>query len=216
MRQFQVEKEMDHKQLPVFLFFAANLLVSGAAGTARADEITDQIETARKAYDAGELKRAAQELQFAVAAIEQRIGDRYLKLLPAPLEGWTADEAQSQGGGFAGMFVGTSVTRRYYKTGGSEQIEISLLADSPLMPAMAMMLSNPMLIQADPESKPYRHKGYSGLLKHDPAADRWELTLLMGGRILLQAAGQGLRDRTSLDAYLDAMDLAEVEKAFSG
>ena len=48
-----------------------------------------------------------QTLQFAVAGIQEKINLALLELLPAPLEGWNADEPQAQSAGMAAMFTGT-------------------------------------------------------------------------------------------------------------
>lgn len=190
-------------------------LLALVAGGSVADEVTDQIDAGRKAYNSGELRQAVQELQFAVAGIQQRLNERYVKLLPSPLAGWKADEAESQGAGMAGILVGTAVTRRYYKEDTGENIEINLLADSPMLQAMIMMMSNPMLLQSEPGTKPYRHQGHSGLLKQDKPNDSWELSLIVANRILVQISGHALKDKEPLELYLKAMDLPAIEKAFS-
>lgn len=208
------KKAMNSSHMTALSLFTAGLLTL-LAGASLADEVTEQIDAGRKAYDSGELRQAMQELQFAVAGIQQRLNERYVKLLPTPLAGWTAEEAESQGAGMTGMLVGTSVTRRYHKDSSGEGIEINLLADSPMLQAMMMMLSNPMLMQSDPGTKPYRHQGHSGFLKQDKASDTWELNLIVANRILVQISGHGLSDKEPLELYLKAMDLSAIEKAFS-
>ncbi len=194
---------------------AALGLTAALAAPALADEVTDQLNTARKAYESGELRSAVQTLQFAVASIQEKINLSLLELLPEPLEGWNADEPQAQSGGMAAMIAGTNLSRRYYRDDGAE-VDISITADSPLLSMMTMMLSNPMLMQTDPGTRVYTHGGQRGMIKHEKDSDVWEISLMVGGKIMIQVTGRGIKDQQDVEAYLEAIDLAAIEKTFSG
>ncbi len=194
---------------------AALGLTAALAAPALADEVTDQLNTARKAYESGELRSAVQTLQFAVASIQEKINLSLLELLPEPLDGWNADEPQAQSGGMAAMIAGTNLSRRYYRDDGAE-VDISITADSPLLSMMTMMLSNPMLMQTDPGTRVYTHGGQRGMIKHEKDSDVWEISLMVGGKIMIQVTGRGIKDQQDVEAYLEAIDLAAIEKTFSG
>jgi hypothetical protein len=194
---------------------AALGLAAAFIAPASADEITDQLNTARKAYESGELRSAVQTLQFAVASIQEKINLSLLELLPEPLDGWNADEPQAQSGGMAAMIAGTNLSRRYYRDDGAE-VDISITADSPLLSMMTMMLSNPMLMQTDPGTRVYTHGGQRGMIKHEKDSDVWEISLMIGGKIMIQVTGRGIKDQQDVEAYLEAIDLAAIEKTFSG
>ena len=72
----------------------AAMLAVSLAHPAAADEITDELDAARSAYDSGELRKAIQSLQVAVASIQEKINADLLKLLPKPLAGWQAEVAR--------------------------------------------------------------------------------------------------------------------------
>ena len=194
---------------------AALGLAAAFVAPASADEVTDQLNAARKAYESGELRSAVQTLQFAVASIQEKINLSLLELLPEPLEGWNADEPQAQSGGMAAMIAGTNLSRRYYRDDGAE-VDISITADSPLLSMMTMMLSNPMLMQTDPGTRVYTHSGQRGMIKHEKDSDVWEISLMVGGKIMIQVTGRGIKDQEDVEAYLEAIDLAAIEKTFSG
>ena len=189
---------------------AALGLAAAFIAPASADEITDQLNTARKAYESGELRSAVQTLQFAVASIQEKINLSLLELLPEPLDGWNADEPQAQSGGMAAMIAGTNLSRRYYRDDGAE-VDISITADSPLLSMMTMMLSNPMLMQTDPGTRVYTHGGQRGMIKHEKDSDVWEISLMVGGKIMIQVTGRGIKDQQDVEAYLEAIDLAAIE-----
>lgn len=197
------------------LLIAAMTLALSLASPTSADEITDQLETAGSEYASGELRKAVQTLQFAVASIQEKINLDLLKLLPEPREGWQADEPQAQSAGMAAMIAGTNLTRRYFRDDGA-QVEIGIMADSPLMPMMTMMLSNPMMMQANPAARIYSHNGQRGMIQHEKGSDSWEISLLVANQILVKVEASGLTDQESVEAYLKAIDLDAVQKAFGG
>jgi hypothetical protein len=182
---------------------------------ALADDVTDQLDAARKAYESGELRSAVDTLNFAIAKIQEQVTARLLQLLPGPLPGWQADAAQSESGGLAAMITGTNLSRRYYRPDGAE-VNLSLMADSPLLPMLTMFLSSPFMMQADPGTKPYSLKGQRGMLKHSPDSNDYEASLMVGNRILVQGKGTGLPDEKAVQEYLEALDLDAIQKAFGG
>jgi hypothetical protein len=180
----------------------------------QADEVTDQLDMARKAYDSGELRSAIQALNFATAGIQQRMNDQVLKLLPEPLTGWQADAAQAESGGIAAMVAGTILSRTYRRPDGA-QGELRLMADSPMMAMMAMMMQSPMLMQSSRDTRVYTNRGHQGMIQHEAGSDEWEISLMVGPRIMVQVKGQGLADQKPVEEYLNALDLSAVQKALT-
>ncbi|WP_089724822.1 hypothetical protein [Candidatus Thiosymbion oneisti] len=178
-----------------------------------ADEVTDQLDRARAEYDSGALRKAIQTIQSAVAGIREKINRDLLKLLPEPREGWQADEPQVRSTGMATMIAGTNLSRRYSRADGAE-VEIGITADSPLMPMMGMMLSNPMLVQMDPDTESYTYAGQPGVIKHDKDSNRWEISLLVANKILIKVDGKCLKDKEGIVAYLEVLDFDAIRQAF--
>ncbi len=181
---------------------------------AAADPITDQIDAGRRAYEAGDARVAVQALNFAVAQIEEQLKAVQLQLLPAPLPGWTAEDAVSGSGGIAAMIAGTNLSRGYRREADGATLSISVTADSPLLAMMNMMMSTPMLMQADPGSSPYTFGGFRGTLKKGEDGTQ-TVMLMVGSRILVQLEGSGV-DLQAMETYLEAMDLPQLEKALLG
>lgn len=185
------------------------------ATAAQADQVTEQIDAGLRAYEAGDSRVAIQALQFAVAEIETQLSQKQLELLPQPLPGWSAEDAVTETGGLAAMIAGTNLSRPYRNDESGAGIQISITADSPLLSMMGMMMSAPMLMQAQPGSSPYTHAGFRGMMEKADDGNL-KITLMVGTRILLQMQGSGGATREALEAYLDAMDLSNLEKALLG
>lgn len=197
-------------QLPLATALALTLVASSVL----ADEVTDQMDAARKAYDTGELRAAIQALSFATSRLQEKINDQLLTLLPEPLPGWQAEAAQSEVGGIAAMVAGTIISRTYRRDDGAE-VELRLMADSPMMAMMAMMMQTPLLMQASQEMRVYTNRGHQGMIQHADGSDVWEISLMIGNRVVVQAKGSGIPDQKPVEAYLNAMDLAAVQRALT-
>ena len=198
----------------LFTLSAAALLLSASTATP-ADDVTDQLDVAREAYEAGNLSQSVDELNYAIAQIQEQLNNSYVKLLPEPLAGWTAEAAAAQAGGMAILGGGTSMSRKYSNVSGGT-VEIQVYANSPMIQGMSMMLSNPMLMQMDPSSKMYRYKGNKGVIKHAAGSSSYEISLLLKNTIMVQISGDGLADKAPVVDYLKAMDLDAIKEAFTG
>ena len=192
---------MSRLSLPIL-----TLCMLGAAAPLSADPITDQIDAAKRSYEAGDERVAIQALEFAAAQIRDKLKKQQLDLLPAPLPGWTADEPATDAGGIAAMFTGTTLTRTYHREDGAS-VNITITADSPLLSILTT------LMQANPSATPYTRGGYRGVLEETEGSTR--ILLLIGSRIQVQLTGSGV-DQQTLEAYLDAIQLDRLEDALLG
>ena len=98
------------------------------AAPALADDITDAIEQARKAYQGGDLANAKQSLDLASQLIGQKNAESFATLLPNPLPGWKAEKPQAQAMGAA--VFGASVASRSYSNAQGESVEVQITGDS--------------------------------------------------------------------------------------
>ena len=197
------------------LLFSSLLFLLSVSVMAAEDSVLEQIDAGVKAYKAGEYKQAITELNFAIAEIQQKIDEAAKQVLPEPLPGWKAEDAEAQSMAMMGM-GGTTISRAYYRQESGERVEIQIIADSPMIQMFAMMMANPMMLQGSPDTRVFRHKGKRGLMKHEKNSNEWEASLLVGnGRILIQVSGSSLADESPVLAYLDALDLKKIEKSLA-
>jgi opacity protein-like surface antigen len=125
----------------------AAVLAIAAATPARADEITDAIGEAQRAYQGGQMQAAQTALQEALQLLQQRGAATLAAALPDALPGWTADEATSNAAGGAGMFGGSTASRTYRNAQG-QSVEIEVMSDNPMIAQIGAMLANPMMAGA--------------------------------------------------------------------
>jgi ABC-type branched-subunit amino acid transport system substrate-binding protein len=121
--------------------FMAFLLLLACVPGAQADDVTDQINEALKAYQGQDAQTAIAALDAAANLLRQARADGLKKLLPTVPPGWTADEAEASAVGAAMLGGGTTASRTYHN--GSQRVEVQIVAESPMLQGMAALLGSP-------------------------------------------------------------------------
>ena len=183
-----------------------------SAPTARADEVSETIEAAQEFYKAGELADAVRELQYAVGQISNQLGQAYLKTLPEAPYDWTADEAESVAGGGLGFGGGQMISRNYKESGGKGRMEAQLIVDSPMMQAMAMMVTNPAMASQMGYTR-VRLPGQreEAMLKWEPNQGSGEIVIIIAGRILIRIEGTKLEGPDVLKSTIKSWDIKTLK-----
>jgi hypothetical protein len=182
---------------------------------AQADAVLDQIDAARRAYEAGEPRVATEALNVAIAQIQQQQTEKQLLLFPPPLPGWTAEDASAEANGFMANITGKVLSRTYRQTETGAELVMTISANSPFLGFISGIMQTPLFMQGADGLGAYVNQGYRGLL--EPQQDGiTKLSMVLGSSILLQLEGRGGADAETLEAYLNAMDLKALEQAFGG
>lgn len=183
------------------------LLVLGSLGTAlpaRADEVTDQIDEAVKAYHKKDYATAGAALDAASKLIRQLRADDLAKLLPDPLDGWKADDAEKTSMGAALLGGATTVVRHYHK--GNQSVEVNVTTDSPMVQGMGALLGSALMAGGD--NKLVILDGRK--LTYTKSDNSYQC--LIGGKALVKVSGDPSVDDATLKAYWKGTKLDELEK----
>ena len=175
-----------------------------ASSVLRADDVTDSIDEAIKAYKANDFAAAAQSLDAAAQLVRQKRGEQFKAYLPAAPSGWTAEDGTSQAVGAAMLGGGTTAERHYTK--GDASVTIKLISDSPLMQSVMMMMSNPMFANAD-GGKLERIKGQKAVFKNKDGTG--SVNVMVGGSLLVQIEGSDVTD-ADLRTFAEAIDYSKL------
>lgn len=159
-------------------FLLSATIALGSAAAARADDITDALHSAIEAYEDGDTQYALEELEYAKQLLVAMKADALVGFLPEPPEGWNREVSTEMGAGLAMMGGGTGAEADYSKD-GEDGFTITLMADNPMVGAMAGMLGNAAAIGARIE-----RVGRQKMMVQDG-----EITGLVDNRILVQAKG---------------------------
>jgi hypothetical protein len=186
---------------------ALTLVVTTWTTSPRADEIRDSINEALQNYKDGNYTDAVANLNYASQLIQQKKGEDLQALLPAPLKGWTADDASSQAMGAAMLGGGVTAERRYHKDDNS--INIQVVTDSPVLQGVMMMLSNPMFAASD-GGKVQRINQQKAIVKYEADSRSGSIQIVVANRFLVTIEGNDVA-KEDLEAYAKAMDYKKME-----
>ncbi len=187
---------------------AACLLIPRIAS---ADQISEQIQRALQFYQQGKLTQAMDELQFALSEMRRKKASALPAVFPPPPAGWKAKKAKFVSGGAGIMAAGIQASREYYQDGGKGRARMELMTDSPMLQGLAMMMSNPMLLQASGQGRLVRIQGQKALLK--PTRTGAELQWIIDGKVLLVVRVSHTPQAESLAQELASrLDLAKLRR----
>jgi hypothetical protein len=166
-----------------------------------ADDVLDAMEQARKAYQAGDLATAKQSLDLASQLIGQKNAEAFAALLPKPLPGWKADDAQTAAVGST-MF-GASTASRSYRNAKDENVEVQITGDSAMVAQLAPIMANPQFAGA--MGKIVRVGNQRAI--QNPQGD---VQMIVANKFLVMVSGSAPAD-TKI-AYAQAVDVAKLGK----
>lgn len=166
-----------------------------------ADDITDAIDQARKAYQAGDLGSAKQSLDTASQLIGQKNAEGFAALLPKPLAGWTAEKVETASVGVV-TFGASTASRRYTNPQG-KHVQVQITGDSAVVMQFAALLSNPVIAGA--MGKLVNVGGQRAMQTSDG-----DVHLVVANKILVTV--QGDADAQAKLAYAQGVDIAKLSK----
>lgn len=192
------------------------LLIGGILGYTLvwADEVTDQIESAKKLYLAKKYSEAVAELRFALAQIQSKQAERLTVIMPEPLRGWKADKAAGQYASAELMGGGMSIHRHYYVESSDKSVDVEAVTDSPLLQAAMMWLSSPMFgaMGGSTGKKPIKVEGNKAMLEFDAEKGTGELQMVVGTKTLVTVKGHGLDSSDVLVEYAKRVNTAKLKE----
>jgi hypothetical protein len=180
---------------------AAVALLAASAAPALADDITDAMDQARKAYQSGDLGSAKQSLDLASQLIGQKNADAFATLLPNALPGWKAEKAQTTALGAAGF--GASTASRTYNNAKGDRVEVQISGDSAIVTQIASFLNNPALAGA--MGKLVKVGNQRAIQDGDG-----NVKMVVANKFLISVEGSA--DNASKLAYAQAIDVTKLSK----
>ncbi|MBR0672564.1 hypothetical protein [Neoroseomonas soli] len=182
------------------ILLAATLITAMAAAPARADDVSDAIAAAQRAYQGGKVQDAQTALQEALQLLAQRAAAALAAALPNALPGWTAEEATSNTSGMTGLFGGSTASRSY-RNAQDQMVEIQVMSDNPLIAQLAAVMANPMLAGA--MGRLVRIGEQRAIQSNDG-----NIQMLVDNRILVQVQGDAPPEAKM--AYARAINVARL------
>lgn len=179
-----------------------------------ADDITEQIDTAKKLYQEGDLAGAVSELEFAIQGLKAKFGEAFLATFPEPPAGWTVGADGGKAGAIP-FLGGTNVARTYRQVNGPGRIEAQLSTGGGMLQGLAQMFANPQMLAMQPNAKRVRIQRETATTTYDPKTREGQLVLDLGGKATIMLQGTGLAGPEPLVELADHWDLKQA-RALAG
>lgn len=162
---------------------------------AAADDVTDLLNSAMKAYQDGDIQYAMDELDMARQKLLDMKTASLGAYLPEAPEGWTREINSDMNAGLAMMGGGVGAEAVYTDSTG-ETVKITLMADNPMVMSMSGMIANAAMMGMKTER----------IQRQKFAIQDNQMMALIANRILVQADG----DPEKIRPLLDIMDFADM------
>ncbi len=169
-----------------------------------ADDVTDQLNGAIKAYENKDYSSASAALDLAATLIRQMSADIWKTMLPEPLAGWDADDVETTSIGAAMLGGGTSVSRKYHKDDNT--IEITLITGSPILQQIGGLLNGGIMSSSD-----MKLVIIDGRKMTYTKSENSYQTMIAGKTLLKVEGSKGIGD-PMLRAYVGAIKFQQIEK----
>lgn len=186
----------------------AAMLICGGAWAA--DGVPAHLDAARAANARGDIARAAQEVEAALAELQVRLGRTLGEFMPPPPAGWQAETPETQG--LAGAGGGLAVSRSYGKDDAT--LNAAVIIDSPAVAAAASQFAAPPSSQAN--VRKVKIGAEDALMRWDAANRSGDIVLVVGARALLQIEGDNLSSSDLLIEAAKAWNVAAIRKVLGG
>lgn len=174
-----------------------------------ADEIEEQIKLGLESYQSGDSKTAIEDLNYAIAKLQEKVNAENAMLLPEPLKGWSAKKVENGSGAMSMLGGGTQMSRTY--TRGDERIKISVMS-GPMVGTTLAMINNPMLLGNSPDTTAYRYKRYKGMKRIN--GDAVEVMLSVAGQIMVQIDAKNVKEADKvIESYLGTVNFTKLKAA---
>lgn len=182
------------------LALSAGLLAAGPLAAADPDEFQSVLKETQDLYAAGDTGAVKKNLEYLLQLVAEMRLTSIVDFLPAPMEGWTAEEGNQTAMSAAMFGGGLSASRTYRK--GEETVELTIVGDSPMLAQMSMIFSNPMIASSSGH-KMIRIDREPAMVQDD------QVMMLVGNRWMLTA--QGTAGEEAKVGYLTAIDRAGLK-----
>lgn len=135
----------------IYVLAAVSLLCFQALGQSQIETFISEAQDflAQKEY-----KQAQLSLQDAINEINNLVAEQVAEALPNEIDGLTSDGEETTGAGMMGMMGGgMQITKSYQNDAKPEnEAELTILANSPMLNAMNMYLTNPGMMGSEYKS----------------------------------------------------------------
>ncbi len=189
----------------LFLLASCQGEMSRNRGVTETDPALSSIKRAEDLYRRGLYQDALRELRDAMSQIKARQTRAIVEVLPPPPRGWRASDPNTSPLAPDILGGGVKVSRHYTGPGG-EEVDVSILSQSPLIQSILSLISSVSLTGQIGNTRLFYYRGEKALERFYPQEKRGELDVVVDGKTLVMVKGQNIPRASVLNQFLDGID----------
>jgi hypothetical protein len=188
----------------IFLF----LVLPVAAQTTKGEPFEDALRESLKQYRAGNIAESAVALNQAKAVLDKVKSLKFDNALPAPPEGWVADDMKTED--VAPLLGGGKVVKKLYKNkSGQQQIQLEVFYGSSLIKLIRGLMENENIAKGQGfELK--KANGENVLVKKIDAKN-YEINMPMDDVIMVRLTGKEGADEAMMLKMMRDLDRQKIK-----
>ncbi len=185
------------------------------------EEAIDSLTTAQTFVEKGNFSKAVEEINYALAKINELTASGLIKFIPEPPPGYTLDNKQSQGTGAGAAIAGNAGANAAYSNpdGASINLNIAIGGMSGKMASFAafgQMFAGLASTagQGAAQSKQIRVQGYTGTEMYSSQERSGTITFQIGAKTSVTIEGSNIESPDVLKKLAKNIDFAGLEKNY--
>lgn len=183
------------------------------------EEVIDSLTTAQKFVKDGNMNKAAEEINYALAKINELTAAALLEYIPEPPEGFSLVSKQSQGVGAGVAITGNAgATANYsHADGGTVDLNIAIGGMTGKMASLAALGTMFAGLSQDGsggQTRKVRVQGYTGTEIFDSNNKSGTLTFQVGQKSSVTITGDNIDSAEILMRLAKNIDFPGIEKNF--
>ncbi len=186
------------------------LLLALALHAAPKDEAIEALDTAKTLLNKGDYIKAKNEIDFALAKINEVLAEQLLAYIPEGTGGFKLENKAV----VPLNILGSSITATGEYTNGDSSFDLTISAGGVLGQSGGIMGLASMFGAMGTTGKTIRVSGYTGTQDYDADDQSGTLTLKVGEKITLVVTGENIKNADLLKTLAEKVDLAKLEKAY--
>lgn len=193
--------------LAALLMLALNLFAQN-----QGEEAIQSLDTAKTLIQKGEFVKAQDEINFALAKINEILAEELLKYIPDAPAGFKLDDKQAMPMNLGGNSI--SASGSYEKDDSEITLTITVggvMGQAGGLMGMANLFGAMGMAGA---GKTIRINGYSGNQEYNKEESSGSLNIQVGSKITVMVMGENIENTDPLKTIAELVDMAKLEKAF--
>jgi len=207
------------KKLALLILLSLITVSTGQAENIKGEAI-DSLTTARTFVEKGNYSKAIEEIDYAMAKINELTATSLIKFIPDPPAGYTLDSKQSQGLGAGASIAGNAGANAAYSNSSGAHINLNI-AIGGMTGKMAGLAAFGQMFAglaaqtgSEAQSKKIRIQGYTGTQIYERQGMSGTVTFQIGEKTSVTIEGDNIESADILKELAKKIDFSGLEENY--